>query len=188
MIYLERKKTILSLAVMLKDDLSSDKNTIGEVFLEAEGIRENIIKHSTGYFLLLNLPEGKYTITGGGTFYNMGTLSVDTKSINATKPFVDLSLSPNSSYPFPEGKSVLKGGIMDTENNPISGASIKVANMTPSAISEDNGGYFIQFPVLDANKTVTLNIKKDGYKSVKQSAPLKKGATTRADTTILTKL
>ncbi len=187
MIYLERKKTILSLAVMLKDDLSPDKKAIGEVFLEASGIREDIIKHSTGYFLLLNLPEGKHILTGGGKFYKNGTLSVDTKSINPTKPFVDLPLSPASSYPFPEGLTVLKGEVIDTENKPVDGASIKVVNMIPSAISED-GGYFIQFPALDADKTVTLDIKKDGYKPAKQTAPLKKGATTRADTTILTKL
>ena len=54
MIYLERKKTILSLAVMLKDELSQDKKAIGDVFMEATGTRGDIIKHSTGYFLLLN--------------------------------------------------------------------------------------------------------------------------------------
>lgn len=188
MIYLERKKTTLSLAVMLKDDLSPDKKTIGDVFLEASGIREDIIKHSTGYFLLLNLPEGKYILTGGGKFYKNETLSVDTKLINPTKPFADLPLSPKSSYPFPEGLTVLKGKVVDTEDKPVSEASIKVANTTLSAISEDTGGYFIQFPASGANKTVTLNIKKDGYKPAKQTAPLKKGATTSADTIILTKL
>lgn len=187
MILLERIKTNLSMAVMLKDDLSTDKKVIGDVFMKASGIKKPVVKHSTGYFLLTNLAEGKYSITGGGKFYREGVLTVDTKSINPKQPFVELSLKPKSSYPFPEGITVLKGRITDTENKPVANASIKLKGMTESAISEDGGGFFIQFKAMDADKNITMTINKDTYKPKDVTVPVKKGTTARAETIMLTK-
>lgn len=188
MIFLERIKTNLSLAVMLKDDISPDKQVIGDVFLKASGIRKPVVKHSTGYFLLTNLSEGKYTITGGGKFYREGILTVDTKSINPKQPFAELSLNPKSSYPFPEGLTVLKGRITDTESKPVADASIKIEGMTESATSEDDGGFFIQFKALDADKNIVITITRDIYIPKEATVAVKKGTTTRADTIVLTKM
>jgi len=103
LIGLERKKTFLSLAVMLTDDLSPDRKAFGELFLKVSGIRKNVIRHRTGYFLLLDLPEGKHVLTGGGKFYEDTILSIDTKSIDPKNPFLDMPLSPKSNYPFRKG-------------------------------------------------------------------------------------
>lgn len=70
--------------------------------------------------------------------------------------------------------TILKGKLINAENEPVPQASIKVINMTQSAISEDNGEYFIQFPTSVADATVTLDISKDGYKPAMQTASLKK--------------
>lgn len=137
---------------------------------------------------MLDLPEGKHVLKGGGKFYENGILSVDTKSIDLKNPFVDMPLSPKSNYPFPKGITILKGKVTDPENKPISQALITVAAMNQNALSEDDGGYFIHFSSLDTDATVTLDITKDKYKPAEQKALLKKGATTRASTTILTKV
>lgn len=187
MIYLERKKTRLSLAVMLTDELSPDKKTLGEVFLSASGTRKTPIKHSTGYFLLLDLPEGKHILTAGGKFYENGTLPIDTKSIDEKKLFVDMPLSPKSNYPFPEGMTILKGRVTDTEGKPISQATISVSTTGPSTSSEDNGEYFIQFQDSGVDEAIDLIIAKDEYRPAEQKVRLIKGKTTKADTTVLIK-
>lgn len=185
MILLQRRKTSLTMAVMLKDDISPDKKVIGDVFLKAG--EKTIIRHNTGYFLLMNLPEGKYNLTVGGTFYKQGDIQVDTKSINPKQPLVDLFLNPKATYPFPAGITILKGKIVDTENKPVPGASIKIKGMTESAISEDDGGFFIVFKAMDGDKNITINITKDKYKSARLTVLLKKGVTTRTDTIQLVK-
>lgn len=188
MIFLERTKTSLTLAVMLKDDLSPDKKTIGDVFLKATGVRKEIIKHSTGYFLLVNLQDGKHVLTGSGRFYKPANITIDTKSINPKQPFADLTLAPKSNYPFPDGLTVLKGKIVDAGYMPLSQASIKIKTMPQSATSEEDGGFFIQFAGIDSDKNITLTIKKYGYKSKDVTVLLKKGITTRIKPIILAKL
>lgn len=103
MIFLERIKTELIMAVGLKDELSPDQCPIGDVFLTVSGVSKKPIKHlSTGYFLFTNLPEGIYTITAEGDFYQQVELEVDTSSLDPNLPVVDIFLEPNESYPFPE--------------------------------------------------------------------------------------
>ncbi len=178
MTFLERTKSVLSLAVMLKDDLSPDKNTIGDVFLKATGVRKEILQHDTGYFLLIDLPEGEHVLTGSGHFYKPGNLTVDTKSIDPKQPFAELTLTPKSNYPFPGGITVLLGKIADKDYKPIANASITVTTMTESATSEDNGGFFIVF-TMDGDINITLTINKVGYISGSVPVLLKKGVVTR---------
>jgi hypothetical protein len=178
MTFLERTKSVLGLAVMLKDDLSPDKKTIGDVFLKATRVKKKIIQHGTGYFLLIDLPEGEHILTGGGHFYKPGNLTVDTESIDPKQPFADLTLTPKSNYPFPGGITVLVGRIAEKDYRPIANASITVTDMTESAISEDDGGFFILFTI-DSDIDITLTINKAGYISGSVPVLLKKGVVTR---------
>lgn len=188
MIFLERTKTSLTLAVMLKDDLSPDKKTIGDVFLKATGVRKEIIKHNTGYFLLVNLPDGKHILTGSGRFYKPVNLTIDTKSINPKQPFAELTLAPKSNYPFPDGLTILKGKVVDDGYRPISESSIEVKTMPKVATSEEDGGFFINFESIDSDKNIILTINKNRYMSRDVPVLLKKGITTRIEPIILTKL
>lgn len=196
MIFLENLESSLTLAVLLQDDLSPDKKALGNLFLNVPRKRKAINRHSTGYFLLIDLPEVSQIITGGGEYYNQGSLTVDYKQgklfvdnnqIDPKNPVVSIILSPKSNYPFPKGMTILRGKIIDAENKPISQASIGVINMILNAVSGDSGEYLIQFTDLDAEKNVTLEIKKTKYKTEKQPVPLKIGAITQADTVMLTK-
>ncbi|MCX9025957.1 MAG: hypothetical protein OIN85_07690 [Candidatus Methanoperedens sp.] len=178
MTFLERTKSVLGLAVMLKDDLSPDKKTIGDVSLKATGVKRKILQHSTGYFLLIDLPEGEHVLTGGGHFYKPGNLTIDTKSIDPKQPFAELTLTPKSNYPFPGGITVLVGKIAGQDYRPIANASITVTSMTQSATSEDSGGFFIMFTI-DSDIDITLTINKNGYISGSVPVQLKKGVMTR---------
>ncbi|MCZ7382700.1 MAG: hypothetical protein O8C64_14160 [Candidatus Methanoperedens sp.] len=178
MTFLERTKSVLGLAVMLKDDLSPDKKTIGDVFLKATRVKKKIIQHGTGYFLLIDLPEGEHVLTGGGHFYKSGNLTIDTKSIDPKQPFAELALTPKSNYPFPGGITVLLGRIIEKDYRPIANADINVTAMAQSATSEDDGGFFIMFTI-DSDINVTLTINKVGYINGSVPVLLKKGVVTR---------
>jgi hypothetical protein len=196
MIFLEKTESCLTLAIMLKDNLSPDKKAIGNLFLNIPQKRKSILRKSTGHFLLIDLPKINQIITGGGEYYNQGSLTidyrqgalfVDNKQIDPKNPVASITLSPKHNYPFPKGMTILKGKLTDAENKPISQAFISVINMNLSAISDDSGEYFIQFTGLDGDKSVTLDIKKNKYKPVKQTVLMKKGAITQAETVSLTK-
>lgn len=183
MIFLERIRENLSMAVMLKDDLTPDKMVIGEVFIKVPGAKKSPIKHNTGYFLLLDLPDGrKYSIIAGGKFYKEKEYKkeeIDPKSLNPQQPFVDVFIEPNAGYPFPEGLTVLKGKIVDLEYKPIPDVTIKVKDMAEDAISEGNGDFFIHFKIFAEDKNITLKINKDGYEAKEMTILLKKRITTR---------
>ncbi len=196
MIFLENMSSSLTLAVLLKDDFSPDKKALGNLFLNFPRKRKAIIRHSTGYLLLIDLPEVSQIITGGGEYYNQGSLTIDYKQgklfvdnnqIDPKNPVASIVLSPKSNYPFPKGLTILRGKLIDAENKPLSQASISAINMNLSAVSGDSGEYMIQFTGLDVDKNVTLEIKKTKYKTEKQLVPLKIGAITQADIVMLTK-
>ncbi len=110
MIFLERIESNLTLAVLLKDDLSPDKKAFGNLFLSVPSKRKDIIRSNTGHFLLIDLPEINQTITGGGEYYNNcslaidythGKLYADNNEVDPKNPVVSITLSPKSNYPFP---------------------------------------------------------------------------------------
>ena len=160
-------KTRLTLAVMPKDDISPKKKVIGDVFLNSSMIIKPIIKHSTGYFFLLNFPKGKFLLTIGGAFYQQEDFSIDFTSIDPKHPFIDLFLQPKANYPFPEGMTIIKGKIIDSINMPVPDASIKVRGAISDYISQEDGSFFIRFNIKHKAKKSTLNIVKDGYKAKK---------------------
>ena len=179
-------KTKLTLAVMPKDDISPEKKVIGDVFLHTSIITKSIIKHSTGYFLLLNFPKGKFILTTGGTFYQQENFSIDFTSIDPKHPFIDLFLQPKTNYPFPDGMTIIRGKIIDSINMPVPGASIKVRGAISDYISQEDGSFFIRFNTKHKAKKSTLNIVKDGYKAKKLTVSLIIGKTIQAQTIQLT--
>ncbi len=88
----EKIKSVLSLGVLLKDDRMSNKSVTGDVFLKAHGMKRQPVWHSTGYFLFMDLPEGKYQLIAGGKFYEEEDFLIDTESVKPEEPFVELIL------------------------------------------------------------------------------------------------
>ncbi|MBU0702112.1 hypothetical protein KKE26_12620 [bacterium] len=174
--FLEKIRSKLTMAIMLKDDLTPEKQVIGDVFLKTPGTKKFPIRHATGYFLLLDIPEGKCSIIAGGRFYKEQDFIVDTKSLDPKQPVTDLVLKPKANYPFPAGTTILKGKIVDNDSNPIFGVLIKIKNMVETATSEDDGSFLIYFGTITNDKKITLNIKKNGFKPKRARILLKKGS------------
>ncbi len=88
----EKIRSVLRLAVMLKDNATPDKNIKGEVFLKAGYLKDMPTRHSTGYFLFIDLPEGKYELTAWGKFYEQQDFLIETDTVDPREPFVELFL------------------------------------------------------------------------------------------------
>ncbi len=94
----ETIKSVLSLGVLLKDDSTPDKRVTGEVFLLAQGLKRQPVRHRTGYFFFMDLPEGEYQLTAGGKFYQQEDFLIDTESVKPGEPFVELFLRKRGQY------------------------------------------------------------------------------------------
>lgn len=176
--FLERKQTRIIMAIKLKDDLVPEKSVIGEVYLKIYGMKKDPVKHSTGYFILTEDPGEKCSIIAGGKYYKEETFTIQTTELNPKQPFVDLFLKPNANYSFPQGMTVLKGKIVDTDHKPVPDATIIVKPMPERTVSEYDGAFFIHFDTIDMDKEITLTIIKEGFKNAKATLLLKKGITT----------
>jgi len=197
MVFLEKLKSKLNLAVLLIDDLSpnKDKSAFGNLYLDPEKKRREIIRNSTGHFLLIDIPEGKQNITGGGYYYSkssrnielkMGEVFVDSVPVNAKNPVTSIMLNPMSNYPFPDGITVMIGRIVDANYRPIPDASIEVTEIpSKSATSEADGGFFIRFDSADGGNNITLTVNKDGFMTFNKEFFLKNDAPTRIKNIIL---
>lgn len=179
MIFLERKKKRLTLAVLPKDVLTPDNKVVGYVFIKAQEVKRPIIEHSTGYFLFMDFPEGKYNLIAGGEYYQQKSFEVDTSTIQPALPFMDVLLEPKANYPFPAGVTVLKGKVVDIDDRPLFEALITIEDMNESTISEDTGGFFIQFNAIEEDKNIILNINKEGYQFKQIPVLLRKETTNR---------
>ena len=178
MIFLERISTVLSMAIMLKDELSSDQRAMGDLFLKDPSGVGNAPRHSTGYFLLVNLPEKSCTFIASGMFYQEQNFTVDPTALDPHRPLVDLFLKPNATYPFPEGITVLKSMVVDENYKPVPDASIKVKSMTESTVSDNHGVFFIRFNTITVDKSIGLTIQKKGFTTTKVKVFVKAGTTT----------
>lgn len=166
MIFLERIAKRLTMAVLPKDTITPDGKVIGDVFFQfpkTSGIRRSIIKHSTGYFLFIDFPDGVYNVTVRGNYYKQEDFLLDTKTFLADQPYQDIYLTPLSNYPFPTGMTILKGKIVDKDYRPLSEALITIESRDENAISEDMGGFFIEFKNIAEDENIILNINRSGF-------------------------
>jgi hypothetical protein len=197
MTFLERIRSNLNLAVLLKDDLSPDKMAFSELYLDVERKKRELIRNSTGHFLLIDLPEGKQTISGSGYYYSKGTLAIEVKQgkvyldnvlVDTINPVKSITLNPKSNYPFPEGATVIIGKILDEDYKPVEGVRIEVTGFPlKSTTSEPEGGFFIRFDPADGDRNITLTFNKDGYNIFENVFLLKKDTPTRIGTIMLIK-
>lgn len=171
--FLEQLKTKLAAVITLTDELTPDQSVIGDVFLQA-ATREKPVKHEAGRFVLLNA-AGICRITYGGHFYQTGSLDIDISSLNSQSPLVNISLTPKSNYPFPEGTTLLRGKVVKADDNkPVAGAFITVQNRPENTVSEADGSFYIRFEET-ISVPITINTVKDGFQPAQSSLTLING-------------
>jgi hypothetical protein len=185
MVFLERIKKRLTMAVLPKDGLTPDKKVIGDVFLQfpkTSSVGKPIIKHNTGYFLFIDFPAGVYRVTARGNYYKQEDFLLDSKTFLPDQPYQDIFLTPKANYPFPDGMTILKGIIVDMEYRPLSEASITIKSRTEKTISEDMGGFFIEFKDISEDINIILNINRQGFQLKEVPVLLRKNTTTPVGT------
>lgn len=96
--FLEQVTTRLSIAVLLRDDSTPDRQVMGPVYLRAP-LRNKPVKHSSGYYLLLDVPAGICRITAGGKYYQETFMDVNPAELDPKLPLVDMVLTPGPEHP-----------------------------------------------------------------------------------------
>lgn len=177
-----RRVKRLTLAVMLKDNARPDMRPEGELFLKTAG--EEIQPALYGIYPFVDLPGNNFTITVGGRLYQEETIRIDLTGLEPEQPFKEISLKPKGSpqpqpQPEPQPDTVLTGKILDfTNNTPVAGAQVTVKTMAENAVTGADGGFSITFMGIEADRKVTLSIKKDVYKPKEATVQIKKQAAT----------
>lgn len=178
MVFLEQLSTKLSAIIWLKDGLTG-KEPIGEVFLQA-ATRKPSVRNQLGCFLLLDL-EGTCTVTAGGRFYTTIGDTINPAELEPDNPEKTITLQPNANYPFSNGWTVLRGRIITRgERKPLTGATFTVDGRVESAVTGDDGRYFIIFgETISSELPVTVRIQKDGFQTVETGLTIKRDTVNR---------
>jgi hypothetical protein len=115
----------LGAAVWLIDDFTG-KPPIGNVEVLLEGVKLKSLKNPSGYFLFLNLPGGEYQVWVKSDYYFDEKETVVLATPDSRNPLVEIKLKPKPSYPFFSGTTLIRGRVLDTDENPLPGALVKV--------------------------------------------------------------
>ena len=96
-----------------------------------------------GTVAFFNLPSGKVTICFRSPYFRDKDVVVD-PSVGSN---IEVSLYPSELYPFPEGATLFKGGVVDRTEYPIGGAKVclKWAGGRCETVTDDYG-CFVLFP------------------------------------------
>ncbi len=182
---LEKRKTRLSMAILPRDDFSPEEGIKGDYEIRLKGNGRHPLKHRTGYFLFLDLPEGKHTIITESRFYITTGIEIDTNELNPKMPVTEMTLKPNSDYPFPPEATLIKGTITDPEGNPVSNARVRVKKRDESTTTDKNGSFVLYFKGIQGDKLkVKLFIEKEGFKKKRRTYTINKGKTKEVSITL----
>lgn len=185
--FLEKIHSKLSVAVFPIDAFSPKEKLKGVCTIRVSGFNQTPIQNRHGYYLFLDLPELPHTITAESQYYNPVVI-VDFQVDDPLWPILELELQPNTSYPFPEGTTLLRGILLDENNTPIAKAAVNDQKSDQSTLSNDNGKFVLFFKeVIEDEITVDLEIIKEGYKVEKPKYTIQKGKTKTVSITLSAK-
>ncbi len=147
-IFAEKNVKSLSFAVNITDGFSQERSLIGEtsVFLRENGLQA--LKNPSGYFVFMDLMGDSFTLRVENKYYFDMELPVTISQLDPDYPLVSGLLIPNCLYPFPTGSTSIRGRVSDTNGNPITGASIKIASNTVANQSDMSGCFVLYFGAL----------------------------------------
>ena len=111
---------------------------------------------NNGFYQFLNVPVGTYSCTATINDYDDNT---------QTGIIVTQDVLTNVDFTMTQG-SVLRGVVYDQNNNVVDGATVEIAELTLSTVTDDQGAYtFVQV----TPGTYTVNASKDGYIDVSET-------------------
>jgi len=165
----------LTFAAVLTDEYTQEGPVGGvQVKLKEGGLKAT--ENLSGYFLFVDLAPGSYTILVESDHYFPAEKSVDTPTLDAKNPVVQMVLKPNPRYPFPARATLLRGVV--TNAAPVNGANVSVVGKTITTVTDERGEFVLHFRGVKT-EAVTIMIQKGGdTKSV--GATIEEGKTVSA--------
>ncbi|GJM17552.1 MAG: hypothetical protein DHS20C13_28790 [Thermodesulfobacteriota bacterium] len=131
----------LSLAILIKDDYSGRVITSGiQVFLKGENRLKPILNVS-GYYCFMQLGDGTVTIVvepnlgSSGVFFKHEQ-SIDLSTLDPKDPSREILLIPKPNYLFPKQATLIRGRVVNINNEGIEDASFKAVYV---AVQNNNG-------------------------------------------------
>ncbi len=165
----------LTFAVLLTDEYTQEAPVGGvQVRLKERGVKAT--ENLSGYFLFMDLAPGIYAILVESDHYFSAEKSVDTSTLDAKNPVVQMVLKPNPRYPFPAGATLLRGVV--TNAAPVNAADVSVIGKTITTVTDERGEFVLHFRGIKT-EALTIVIQKGGdTKSV--GATVEEGETVSA--------
>ncbi|MCK4937536.1 MAG: carboxypeptidase regulatory-like domain-containing protein [Methanosarcinales archaeon] len=156
--------TRLSLAVDITDDYQESR-VISElkIFLKDQDIQP--VKNLSGYYLFLDLKGSNDTVLvqGGDYYFDNESENIELGELDTLCPVVNITLKPNPSYLFPSSATLIRGCVRDSQNDGISGATIRMKKTDFETQTTTLGEFVIYFRGLNYYEVET----EDGKKMVK---------------------
>lgn len=141
--FIERTFSGLSLAVVVRDKTTKDQKAVGRVDVALNG--RSAVKNLSGNFVFLGLEDGHYEVRVAAHFYlpkNFDvTIPSETSPPGGEIPVADpelrfrdlkgallteVTLIPDVTYPFSSGATLIRGQVIDADDDPIANALISV--------------------------------------------------------------
>lgn len=129
----EQTITRLALAVRLRDDYTPIGGPIGKVNVSLSDQKIEAIKNPTGYYLFLDLPSDTYRVVVETDYYFDEDVNVTTATLDPTSPIVNITLKPDSTYPFPAGSTLIRAVVRESGGSAIQGSKVKATVILPEA-------------------------------------------------------
>ncbi|OPX86537.1 MAG: hypothetical protein A4E53_02970 [Pelotomaculum sp. PtaB.Bin104] len=128
---IEQTHSQVSLALRLTDDFTATGQPVGKISVFVKDHSFKAIKTSSGYYVFSDLPADVYRVMIQAEYYFDQEQEIDTGALELLHPVVNMTLSPNPGYPFPEGATLIRGMVFDQTEAGLPGVSAAASIFQP---------------------------------------------------------
>ncbi|MCL7412022.1 MAG: hypothetical protein M8353_00175 [ANME-2 cluster archaeon] len=153
--------TRLSLAVDIADDYQESR-IISDCNVYLQDHDTQPVKNPGGYYIFLDIKGNNDTVLvqGGDHYFDNKSEKITFDELDTLSPVVHITLKPTPSYPFPSSATLIRGCVIDTQNNGISGAALTVKKTEFETQTTTTGEFVIYFRGFNEYNIETVNGKK----------------------------
>jgi hypothetical protein len=143
----------VSLAVRLVDDYSG-RAPVGRLEISTRNGSAKPIVNSSGYRVFTNLSPGEYQVRVQAEYYFDAQTTVRLTELDPSNPVIEISLTPEPSYPFPPGVTLIRGMVLNPKGAAVSGAEVRIEDEELCTETTAKGEFVLYFPIATEEKVV----------------------------------
>jgi hypothetical protein len=136
----------------------------GDVEVYIKDSRITPIKNLSNFYVYTQLPAGDFTIKVETQYYIDDEIMLTPDGVaqlDPKDPVIDVKLVPLPSYPFPSNATLIRGMVLDKNNDAVPGAAVEIAGKEGETLTTHRGEFVLYFNALTED-----DIKMDGNKKV----------------------